>query len=86
MSAGALVIICLIFVVALVWFMLRQKGKIKVEVERTEIVSTQPVATGNELPFYMTTTFMVHMTDGSRKPVTVKNGTMEYKWYMEKLR
>lgn len=55
-------------------------------IERTKVVSTNPHSTGRmNGSFYIETTFMLYMKDGSKKAVTVKNGTMEYDNYMSKL-
>lgn len=56
------------------------------KIERTKVVSTNPRSTGRmNGSFYIETTFMLYMKDGSKKAVTVKNGTMEYNNYMSKL-
>ena len=56
------------------------------KIERTKVVSTNPDSTGRmNGSFYIETTFMLYMKDGSKKAVTVKNGTMEYDNYMSKL-
>ena len=56
------------------------------KIERTKVVSTNPHSTGRmNGSFYIETTFMLYMKDGSKKAVTVKNGTMEYNNYISKL-
>ena len=56
------------------------------KIEKTKVVSTNPHSTGRmNGSFYIETTFMLYMKDGSKKAVTVKNGTMEYDNYMSKL-
>lgn len=53
---------------------------------RTQILTSAPHSTGRlNGSFYVETTFMLYMEDGSHKAVTVKNGTMEYDSYMSKL-
>lgn len=56
------------------------------KIEKTKVVSTNPHPTGRmNGSFYIETTFMLYMKDGSKKAVTVKNGTMEYDNYISKL-
>lgn len=56
------------------------------KIEKTKVVSTNPHSTGRmNGSFYIETTFMLYMKDGSIKAVTVKNGTMEYDNYLSKL-
>ena len=56
------------------------------KIKKTKVVSTNPHSTGRmNGSFYIETTFMLYMKDGSKKAVTVKNGTMEYDNYMSKL-
>lgn len=83
----ALVIIVAFIAVGLAIF----AGKKTVErdgekIEKTKMVSTNPHPTGRiNGSFYVETTFMLYMKDGSKRAVTVKNGTMEYDNYMSKL-
>jgi len=56
------------------------------KIEKTKMISTNPHSTGRmNGSFYLETTFMLYMKDGTRKTVTVKNDTVEYKSYMSKL-
>ena len=55
-------------------------------ITKTKLLTSNPRSTGRmNGSFYTETTFMVYYSDGTHKTVTVKNDTMEYKSYMDKL-
>lgn len=55
-------------------------------ITKTKLLTSNPRSTNRmNGRFYTETTFMVYYSDGTHKTVTVKNDTMEYKSYMDKL-
>ena len=55
-------------------------------ITKTKLLTSNPHYTGRmNGRFYTETTFIIYYSDGTHKTVTVKNDTMEYKSYMDKL-